>query len=126
MKKEGLLAFVRELDGNDEEDYDNYLRDASMYARGTPNNLLFALLLLYKMYPFQFLVLILSVRGVLVRKFMLAAHALGMTRGEWTFLDVEIFQVTKVTFSHSFLSDLSLFVAMKYLYDTTNNISSTV
>jgi hypothetical protein len=40
-----------------------------------------------------FLVLILSVRGVLVRKFMLAAYSLGMTRGDWTFLDVEIFQV---------------------------------
>jgi hypothetical protein len=39
------------------------------------------------------LVLILSVRGVLVRKFMLAAYSLGMTRGDWTFLDVEIFQV---------------------------------
>lgn len=38
-------------------------------------------------------VVILSVRGVLVRKFMLAAHALGMTRGEYLFLDVEIFQV---------------------------------
>lgn len=24
---------------------------------------------------------------------MLAAHALGMTKGEWVFLDVEIFQV---------------------------------
>lgn len=36
---------------------------------------------------------ILSVRGMLVRKFMLAAHALGMTKGDWTFLDVEIFQV---------------------------------
>lgn len=36
--------------------------------------------------------MILSVRGVLVRKFMLAAHTLGMTRGDWTFLDVEIFQ----------------------------------
>lgn len=35
---------------------------------------------------------ILSVRGVLVRKFMLAAHSLGMTNGEWVFLDVEIFQ----------------------------------
>jgi hypothetical protein len=39
------------------------------------------------------LVLILSVRGVLVRKFMLAAYNLEMTRGDWTFLDVEIFQV---------------------------------
>jgi hypothetical protein len=25
---------VRELDGNDEEQYDHYLKDASMYARG--------------------------------------------------------------------------------------------
>ncbi|XP_069678523.1 atrial natriuretic peptide receptor 1 isoform X2 [Periplaneta americana] len=70
LRKQGLLRFVRELDGNDEEHYDHYLKDASMYCR----------------------VLILSVRGVLVRKFMLAAYALGMTRGEWTFLDVEIFQ----------------------------------
>lgn len=37
LKKEGLLAFVKELDGNDEEAYDNYLRDASMYARGKNN-----------------------------------------------------------------------------------------
>lgn len=36
---------------------------------------------------------ILSVRGRLVRKFMLAAHDLGMTRGDYIFLDVEIFQV---------------------------------
>lgn len=41
-------------------------------------------------------VVILSVRGLLVRKFMLAAHALGMTKGDWTFLDVEIFQVNHV------------------------------
>ena len=26
---------MRELDGNDNESIDNYLRDASMYARGT-------------------------------------------------------------------------------------------
>ncbi|XP_055547938.1 atrial natriuretic peptide receptor 1 isoform X1 [Wyeomyia smithii] len=70
LKEENLLTFVRELDGNDEEDLDYYLRDASMYAR----------------------VIILSVRGSLVRKFMLSAHRLGMTRGEFTFLDVEIFQ----------------------------------
>ncbi|RZC42287.1 Pkinase Tyr and/or ANF receptor domain containing protein [Asbolus verrucosus] len=70
LKKRGLLTFMRELDGNDNESIDNYLRDASMYAR----------------------VVILSVRGVLVRRFMLAAHALGMTKGDWTFLDVEIFQ----------------------------------
>lgn len=41
----------------------------------------------------NFLVVILSVRGTLVRKFMLAAHELEMTRGEWAFLDVEIFHV---------------------------------
>ncbi|XP_060517120.1 atrial natriuretic peptide receptor 1 [Cylas formicarius] len=70
LKKEGLLSFVKELDGNDNDSIDNYLRDASMYAR----------------------VVILSVRGSLVRKFMLSAHALGMTKGDWTFLDVEIFQ----------------------------------
>lgn len=34
LKEEGLLSFVRELNGNEEEAYDNYLRDASMYARG--------------------------------------------------------------------------------------------
>lgn len=38
--------------------------------------------------------LILSVCGTLVRRFMLAAHDLGMTRGDWAFLDVEIFQVS--------------------------------
>ncbi|XP_043512198.1 atrial natriuretic peptide receptor 1 isoform X1 [Frieseomelitta varia] len=71
LRKEGLLKFVREIDGNSEdESYNFYLRDASMYAR----------------------VLILSVRGTLVRKFMLAAHDLEMTRGDWAFLDVEIFQ----------------------------------
>lgn len=39
-------------------------------------------------------VVILSVRGTLVRKFMLAAYSLGMTNGDWVFLDVEIFQVS--------------------------------
>lgn len=34
LKQEGLLSFVRELNGNEEENYENYLRDASMYARG--------------------------------------------------------------------------------------------
>lgn len=34
LKEEGLLKFVKELNGNDAESYDNYLRDASMYARG--------------------------------------------------------------------------------------------
>lgn len=38
-------------------------------------------------------VVILSVRGLLVRRFMLAAHELGMTRGDWVFFDVEIFHV---------------------------------
>ncbi|KAL0128807.1 hypothetical protein PUN28_003887 [Cardiocondyla obscurior] len=70
LRKDGLLKFVRELDGNSEdESYHLYLRDASMYAR----------------------IVILSVRGMLVRRFMLAAHELGMTRGDWAFLDVEIF-----------------------------------
>lgn len=39
LKQEGLLSFVRELNGNEEEPYDNYLRDASMYARGKMENL---------------------------------------------------------------------------------------
>lgn len=34
LKREGMLAFVRELDGNENESINNYLRDASMYARG--------------------------------------------------------------------------------------------
>jgi hypothetical protein len=34
LRKQGLLRFVRELDGNDEEQYDHYLKDASIYARG--------------------------------------------------------------------------------------------
>lgn len=34
LRQEGLLSFVRELNGNEEEIYENYLRDASMYARG--------------------------------------------------------------------------------------------
>jgi atrial natriuretic peptide receptor A len=94
LKQEGLLKFVRELNGNEEEKYEDYLRDASMYARGWwpgfSRNLI--------SYINEFLhisktVVILSVRGVLVRKFMIAAHSLGMTKGDWTFLDVEIFQV---------------------------------
>lgn len=73
LKQEGIDTFVRELNGNEIEDlpYDKYLIDASMKAR----------------------VVILSVRGVLVRKFMLAAYSLEMTKGEYVFLDVEIFQV---------------------------------
>lgn len=39
---------------------------------------------------------ILSLRGMLVRKFMLAAYTLGMTNGDWVFLDVEIFQVFNI------------------------------
>lgn len=34
LRKVGLLAYVRELNGNDEESYDSYLKDVSMYARG--------------------------------------------------------------------------------------------
>ena len=35
LRKQGLLKFVRELDGNSEDEpYHFYLRDASMYARG--------------------------------------------------------------------------------------------
>ncbi|XP_054277953.1 atrial natriuretic peptide receptor 1-like [Macrosteles quadrilineatus] len=70
LRKAGTLSFVRELDGNEEENCEEYLKDASMYAR----------------------VVILSVRGLLVRRCMIAAHNLGMTRGDWTFLDVEIVQ----------------------------------
>lgn len=34
LRQEGVLSFVRELDGNDEEQYESYLKDASLYARG--------------------------------------------------------------------------------------------
>ncbi|KAG8297066.1 hypothetical protein J6590_043490 [Homalodisca vitripennis] len=71
LRRAGTLSFVRELDGNEEDNCQAYLRDASMYAR----------------------VVILSVRGLLVRRCMIAAHHLGMTRGDWTFLDVEIVQL---------------------------------
>ncbi|XP_046970179.1 atrial natriuretic peptide receptor 1 [Vanessa cardui] len=70
LRKEGVLKAVRELDGNERESCEALLKDVSMYAR----------------------VVILSVRGSLVREFLLAAHSLGMTRGDWAFLDVEIFQ----------------------------------
>jgi hypothetical protein len=45
---------------------------------------------------FVFTVVILCVRGTLVRKCMLAAHKLGMTKGDWAFLDVELVQVNKI------------------------------
>ncbi|XP_041984749.1 atrial natriuretic peptide receptor 1 [Aricia agestis] len=70
LRKKGVLKAVRELDGNERESCEALLRDVSMYAR----------------------VVILSVRGSLVREFMLAAHSLDMTRGDYAFLDVEIFQ----------------------------------
>ncbi|KAJ2948359.1 hypothetical protein O0L34_g7596 [Tuta absoluta] len=73
LRKAGMLKAVRELDGNENQSRQNreaLLLDVSMYAR----------------------VVILSVRVPLVREFLLAAHALGMTRGDWAFLDVEIFQ----------------------------------
>lgn len=41
----------------------------------------------------NFLVVVLCVRGPLVREFMLTAHSLEMTNGDYIFLDVEIFQV---------------------------------
>lgn len=87
LKEDGVLKHVKELNGNEllnegkinksendrqMKELKTYLKDASMYAR----------------------IVILSVRGRLVRKFMLAAHQLGMTRGEYVFLDVEIFQVS--------------------------------
>lgn len=62
--------------------------------------------------PFIFLiVLILSVRGTLVRKFMLAAHDLEMTKGDWAFLDVEIFQVKiSLFFSFSFFFLVKVYI----------------
>lgn len=111
LKQEGLLSFVRELNGNEDESYDNYLKDASMYARGEYPFYIYNFFMVIFIYFIEILlsfsfssrffllflfyetVVILSVRGMLVRKFMLAAHALGMTKGDWTFLDVEIFQV---------------------------------
>lgn len=92
LKEDGVLKFVKELNGNellyegkpDKSENEKQIRDlktilidASMYAR----------------------VVILSVRGPLVRKFMLAAHQLGMTKGDWVFLDVEIFQVSLIIVS---------------------------
>lgn len=35
LRQEGVLSFVRELNGNEEEAYESYLKDASHYARGT-------------------------------------------------------------------------------------------
>ncbi|XP_065206670.1 atrial natriuretic peptide receptor 1 isoform X2 [Planococcus citri] len=69
LRKTGVLSHVKELDGNNEEELcESYLVEAGRHSR----------------------VIILSVRGQLVRKFMLVAHDLGMTKGDWTFLDVEI------------------------------------
>lgn len=48
----------------------------------------------------NFTVVILCVRGTLVRKCMLAAHKLGMTKGEWAFLDVELVQVGNIYVNH--------------------------
>lgn len=92
LEEEGVLKFFKEFDGNDllrdgrnntDEQNNmlkNFLRDSSMYSR----------------------VVILAVRGTLVRKFMLAAHQLGMTRGEWAFFDIEIFQVSELITLHIF------------------------
>lgn len=102
LRKEGVLKFFEQLDGNDEASYEWYLQEASKYARGNlmqdkkENNigsLLSTQRKRFLMIIFLFQVVILSVRGWLVRKFMLAAYDLGMTKGDWTFLDVEIVQV---------------------------------
>lgn len=61
----------------------------------------FSVLLFFSVWENQ--VVILSVRGTLVRKFMLAAYSLGMTNGDWVFLDVEIFQVSAQKFNVSIL-----------------------
>lgn len=34
LKKVGFLSHIRELDGNDDDECEKYLKDASMYARG--------------------------------------------------------------------------------------------
>lgn len=44
-----------------------------------------------------------------MRKFMLAAHTLGMTKGDWTFLDVEIFKVSVLFSSWYLLKRLNCF-----------------
>ena len=38
-------------------------------------------------------VVILSLQENLVREFMLKAHSKGLTKGDWAFLDVELFKV---------------------------------
>lgn len=66
--------------------------------------------------PFIFLiVLILSVRGTLVRKFMLAAHDLEMTKGDWAFLDVEIFQV-KISLFFLFFSFFRQIYSVRFIW----------
>lgn len=56
-------------------------------------------------------VVILSVRGKLVRKFMLTAYRLGMTNGEWAFFDVELFQVSSQNkFTNIIVSMISIFL----------------
>ncbi|XP_050541840.1 atrial natriuretic peptide receptor 1 isoform X2 [Daktulosphaira vitifoliae] len=72
LRRGSVSTYIRDFDGNDDDPCETYLRDASMYAR----------------------VIILCVRGTLVRKCMLAAHKIGMTKGEWAFLDVELVQGT--------------------------------
>ncbi|XP_059472836.1 atrial natriuretic peptide receptor 1 isoform X3 [Neocloeon triangulifer] len=71
LKKEGFQLHVREFDGSEDNiDYADHLQDVSIYAR----------------------VIILSVRGPLTRNFLLEAYYLNMTRGDWAFLDVELFE----------------------------------
>lgn len=87
LNEEGVLKFHKEFDGND------LLRD-SRNNTDEWNNVVKSLLQDSAMYS---RVVILAVRGKLVRKFMLAAHQLGMTRGEWVFFDIEIFQVSELS-----------------------------
>lgn len=67
-------------------------------------------------YIIRFAVVILCVRGTLVRKCMLAAHKLGMTKGDWVFLDVELVQVRIIKENISF--KLSCTHERGYLYAT--------
>jgi len=41
-------------------------------------------------------VIILSVRGTLTRNFLLEAYYLNMTKGDWAFLDVELYEVSSL------------------------------
>jgi hypothetical protein len=72
------------------------------------------------------IVVILSVRGVLVRKFMIAAHSLGMTKGDWTFLDVEIFQVSLFGFFFFFRQKLGQSITQAHMLRLAGSIDVSV